>query len=84
VAICSDFRWRALLAAFLSGCLALLTYLASEEDAPILHGGLSHGNWAVLIHLAIQGLLVEALCAGAVILFPSLFALFRVFKGTRP
>jgi cytochrome d ubiquinol oxidase subunit II len=33
---------------------------------------------------AVQRALLWALAAGAVLLFPALYALFRVFKGERP
>jgi cytochrome d ubiquinol oxidase subunit II len=138
-ALAGDFRLRALAAAALVGALALLTFAASFEGAPLIRAGLTERPWTWPQHAATgaaaltafwalyrrrfalarlaaaaqtalivlgwaasqypylvvpdltldgaaanprtQHLVLVALAVGSVVLFPSLYVLYRVFKG---
>ena len=138
-ALADDFRLRAMAAGVVVGALALATFAASIEGAPVVASGLLHRPWTWPQHAATataaltalgalykrrfalarvaaamqtalillgwaasqypylmvpdltlnnaaanprtQHLVLVALAAGSVLLFPSLFVLYRVFKG---
>ena len=137
--LADDFRGRALAAGATVGVLALCTFLASFEGAPLINAGLTERPWTWPLHagtalsagaafwalwtrrltlarfagiaqgafillgwtvsqypylvvpdVTLQGaasnprtqrLILGALAAGSVLLFPSLYVLYRIFKG---
>ena len=137
--LADDFRRRALAAGVTVGVLALCTFFASFDGAPLIRAGLTDRPWTWPLHagtalaaltafwalwksryalarfaaitqgafillgwavsqypyivvpdITLQGaasnprtqhLLLGALAAGSVLLFPSLYVLFRIFKG---
>lgn len=88
------FRRRALWALAASGFMAIVVFLLAKDDAPDIPQELarSSNGWIFLI-LAILGmlaappatlvLLLVALVAGMVVVFPSLLYLFRLFKKSQ-
>jgi cytochrome d ubiquinol oxidase subunit II len=65
-----DFRRRALVSGVLCGVVALLTFLLSGRDAPLVRAGLLQRSWSLVLHGATAAAALLALWALATRRFP--------------